>query len=175
MTKKRSLDKSKIRFLMLEGVHKSAIEALNREGYSEIVELSGALPEEQLIEQIRDVHFVGIRSRTQLTEKVFAAANKLVAVGCFCIGTNQVDTVAAMKAGVAVFNAPFSNTRSVAELVMAEMILLLRGVPEKSAGAHRGDWKKSAAGSYEIRGKKLGIVGYGNIGMQLGVMAESLG
>lgn len=175
MTKKRSLDKSKIRFLMLEGVHKSAIEALNREGYSEIIELSGALPEEQLIEQIRDVHFVGIRSRTQLTEKVFAAANKLVAVGCFCIGTNQVDTVAAMKKGVAVFNAPFSNTRSVAELVMAEMILLLRGVPEKSAGAHRGDWKKSAAGSYEIRGKKLGIVGYGNIGMQLGVMAESLG
>ncbi|MBV1916346.1 MAG: phosphoglycerate dehydrogenase [Pseudomonadales bacterium] len=175
MTKKRSLDKSKIRFLMLEGVHKSAIEALNREGYSEIIELSGALPEEELIEKIRDVHFVGIRSRTQLTEKVFAAANKLVAVGCFCIGTNQVDTVAAMKTGVAVFNAPFSNTRSVAELVMAEMILLLRGVPEKSAGAHRGDWKKSATGSYEIRGKKLGIVGYGNIGMQLGVMAESLG
>ena len=160
---------------MLEGVHKSAIEALNREGYSEIIELSGALPEEELIEKIRDVHFVGIRSRTQLTEKVFAAANKLVAVGCFCIGTNQVDTVAAMKTGVAVFNAPFSNTRSVAELVMAEMILLLRGVPEKSAGAHRGDWKKSATGSYEIRGKKLGIVGYGNIGMQLGVMAESLG
>lgn len=175
MTKKRSLDKSKIRFLMLEGVHKSAIEALNREGYSEIIELSGALPEEELIEQIRDVHFVGIRSRTQLTEKVFAAANKLVAVGCFCIGTNQVDTVAAMKKGVAVFNAPYSNTRSVAELVMAEMILLLRGVPEKNAKAHRGDWKKSAAGSYEIRGKKLGIVGYGNIGMQLGVMAESLG
>ncbi len=175
MTKKRSLDKSKIRFLMLEGVHKSAIEALNREGYTEIIELSGALPEEELIEQIRNVHFVGIRSRTQLTEKVFAAANKLVAVGCFCIGTNQVDTKAAMKAGVAVFNAPFSNTRSVAELVMAEMILLLRGVPEKSAGAHRGDWKKSATGSYEIRGKKLGIVGYGNIGMQLGVMAESLG
>ena len=175
MTKKRSLDKSKIRFLMLEGVHKSAIEALNREGYTEIIELSGALPEEELIEQIRNVHFVGIRSRTQLTEKVFEAANKLVAVGCFCIGTNQVDTIAAMKKGVAVFNAPFSNTRSVAELVLAEMILLLRGVPEKSAGAHRGDWKKSAAGSYEIRGKKLGIVGYGNIGMQLGVMAESMG
>jgi D-3-phosphoglycerate dehydrogenase len=118
---------------------------------------------------------VGIRSRTQLTEEVFSAAKKLVAVGCFCIGTNQVDLQAATRRGIAVFNAPFSNTRSVAKLVLAEAILLLRGIAQKNAAAHRGEWQKSAVNSFEIRGKKLGIIGYGNIGMQLGVIAEGLG
>ncbi len=127
------------------------------------------------IEYVADVHFVGLRSRTQLTKNVFAAAKKLVAVGCFCIGTNQVDLQAATRKGVAVFNAPFSNTRSVAELVLAQAILLLRGVPEKNAKAHRGEWQKSAKDSYEIRGKKLGIIGYGNIGTQFSVLAEGLG
>ncbi|OZC37812.1 D-3-phosphoglycerate dehydrogenase [Marinobacter vinifirmus] len=170
-----SLEKSKIRILLLEGVHQSAIDTLNAAGYTNIEYLTHSLGEENLIEKIADAHFVGIRSRTQLTEKVFEAAKKLVAVGCFCIGTNQVDLQAATRRGVAVFNAPFSNTRSVAELVLAQAILLLRGVPEKSAKAHRGEWIKSAKNSYEIRGKKLGIIGYGNIGTQFSVLAESLG
>ncbi|MCE0758866.1 phosphoglycerate dehydrogenase [Marinobacter sp. G11] len=170
-----SLEKSKIRILLLEGVHQSAIDTLNAAGYTNIEYLTHSLGEEDLIEKIADAHFVGIRSRTQLTEKVFEAAKKLVAVGCFCIGTNQVDLQAATRRGVAVFNAPFSNTRSVAELVLAQAILLLRGVPEKSAKAHRGEWIKSAKNSYEIRGKKLGIIGYGNIGTQFSVLAESLG
>ena len=170
-----SLEKSKIRILLLEGVHQSAIDTLNAAGYTNIEYLTHSLGEEDLVEKIADAHFVGIRSRTQLTEKVFEAAKKLVAVGCFCIGTNQVDLQAATRRGVAVFNAPFSNTRSVAELVLAQAILLLRGVPEKSAKAHRGEWIKSAKNSYEIRGKKLGIIGYGNIGTQFSVLAESLG
>ncbi|MBW4933951.1 phosphoglycerate dehydrogenase [Marinobacter sp. F4206] len=170
-----SLEKSKIRILLLEGVHQSAIDTLNAAGYTNIEYLTHSLAEEDLIEKIADAHFVGIRSRTQLTEKVFEAANKLVAVGCFCIGTNQVDLQAATRRGIAVFNAPFSNTRSVAELVLAQAILLLRGVPEKSAKAHRGEWLKSAKDSYEIRGKKLGIIGYGNIGTQFSVLAEGLG
>ncbi|MDX5336248.1 MAG: phosphoglycerate dehydrogenase [Marinobacter sp.] len=170
-----SLEKSKIRILLLEGVHQSAIDTLNAAGYTNIEYLTHSLGEEDLIEKIADAHFVGIRSRTQLTGKVFDAAKKLVAVGCFCIGTNQVDLQAATRRGVAVFNAPFSNTRSVAELVLAQAILLLRGVPEKSAKAHRGEWLKSAKNSYEIRGKKLGIIGYGNIGTQFSVLAEGLG
>ena len=170
-----SLDKSKIRFLLLEGVHQSAVEKLNAAGYTNIEHLSHSLGEEELLEKIADAHFVGIRSRTQLTEKVFDHAKKLVAVGCFCIGTNQVDLEAAKKRGVAVFNAPHSNTRSVAELVLAEAIMLLRGTPEKNAAAHRGVWMKSASKSYETRGKRLGIIGYGNIGTQLSVVAESLG
>ena len=170
-----SLDKDKIRFLLLEGVHESAIKTLNKAGYTNIEYLKSSLGQEELIEKIADAHFVGIRSRTQLTDEVFAAAKKLIAVGCFCIGTNQVDLKAATRHGVAVFNAPYSNTRSVAELVLAEAILLLRGVPEKNALAHRGGWLKSASDSYEIRGKKLGIVGYGSIGSQLSVLAESLG
>ena len=165
--RKTSLDKSKIKFLLLEGVHPSALEVLRSAGYTQIESLPGALPEELLKEKIADAHFIGIRSRTQLTAEVFARANKLVAVGCFCIGTNQVDLEAARERGIAVFNAPFSNTRSVAELVLAEAILLLRGIPEKSAVAHRGGWLKSAENSYEIRGKTLGIVGYGSIGTQL--------
>jgi D-3-phosphoglycerate dehydrogenase len=171
----QSLEKSKIRFLLLEGVHPSAVETLKSAGYHNIELHQKALPPEELKQAIADAHFVGIRSRTQLTADVFAAAKKLVAVGCFCIGTNQVDLKAATSKGVAVFNAPFSNTRSVAELVIAEAILLLRGVAQKNAAAHRGEWQKSAANSFEIRGKKLGIVGYGNIGMQLGVIAEGLG
>ena len=172
---KTSLDKSKIKFLLLEGVHQSAVDTLKAAGYSNIDYHPKALPEEELKVAIADAHFVGIRSRTQLNEQVFAAAPKLIAVGCFCIGTNQVDLAAALQNGVVVFNAPYSNTRSVAELVIAEAILLLRGIAEKNALAHRGIWQKSAAGSFEIRGKTLGIVGYGSIGMQLGVIAESLG
>ena len=170
-----SLDKSKIRFLLLEGVHQSAVDTLKAQGYTNIDYLSTSLPDNELKERIREAHFIGIRSRTQLTEDIFAHAEKLIAVGCFCIGTNQVELQAATRRGIAVFNAPYSNTRSVAELVLAEAILLLRGVPEKSALAHRGVWRKSAKNSYEIRGKKLGIVGYGNIGSQLSVLAESLG
>ncbi len=170
-----SLDKSKIRILLLEGVHQSALDTFQKAGYTNIENVKGSLPEDQLLEKIKDAHFVGIRSRTQLTEKVFAAAERLVAVGCFCIGTNQVDLNAAAIRGIAVFNAPFSNTRSVAELVIAEIILLLRGIPEKNAACHRGGWLKAATNSYEIRGKKLGIVGYGSIGTQLGILAEGLG
>ena len=170
-----SLDKSKIKFLFLEGIHPSAVEVLRNAGYSQIESHAGALSDEELGQKIADAHFVGIRSRTQLTEAIFAQAHKLVAVGCFCIGTNQVDLNAARERGVAVFNAPYSNTRSVAELVLAEAILLLRGVPEKNAAAHRGGWLKSAENAYEIRGKTLGIVGYGSIGTQLSVLAEGLG
>lgn len=172
---KTSLDKSKIKFLLLEGVHQNAVDTLKAAGYTNIEYLTGSLPEAELKEKIADVHFIGIRSRTHLTEEIFACAKKLVAVGCFCIGTNQVDLNAARERGIAVFNAPYSNTRSVAELVLAEAILLLRGIPEKNAVCHRGGWIKSAANSYEIRGKKLGIVGYGNIGTQLSVLAEALG
>ena len=170
-----SLDKGKIKFLLLEGLHPSALEVLRRAGYEQIDAVSGALPQDQLIERIRDVHFIGIRSRTQLTAEVLSHANKLVAIGCFCIGTNQVDLNAARERGIAVFNAPYSNTRSVAELVLAEAILLLRGIPARNAAAHRGGWLKSADNAFETRGKTLGIVGYGAIGSQLSVLAESLG
>ncbi len=172
---KTSLDKSKIRFLLLEGVHQNAIDTLNAAGYTNIEYITGALPEAELKEKIADAHFIGIRSRTQLTEEVFECAQKLIAVGCFCIGTNQVDLNAARERGIAVFNAPYSNTRSVAELVLAQAIMLIRGIPERNAVCHRGGWMKSATGSYEIRGKKLGIVGYGSIGTQLSVLAEALG
>lgn len=170
-----SLDKSKIKVLLLEGIHRSALATFQRAGYSNIECLKGSLPEQALIEKVKDAHFIGIRSRTQLTEAVFAAAKRLTAVGCFCIGTNQVDLDAAAVRGIPVFNAPYSNTRSVAELVIAQAILLLRGIPAKNAACHRGGWLKSAINSFEIRGKVLGIVGYGNIGTQLGVLAESLG
>lgn len=170
-----SLDKSKIKFLLLEGVHPSAVEVLKAAGYNNIDYVAKSLPTEELKTRLSDAHFLGIRSRTQLTEDIFESARKLIAVGCFCIGTNQVDLNAATVRGIPVFNAPYSNTRSVAELVLAEAILLLRGIPEKNALAHRGGWLKSAANSYESRGKKLGIVGYGNIGSQLSILAESLG
>ena len=172
---KTSLDKSKIRFLLLEGVHQNAIDTLNAAGYTNIEYITGALPEAELKEKIADAHFVGIRSRTQLTEDVFECAQKLIAVGCFCIGTNQVDLNAARERGIAVFNAPYSNTRSVAELVLAQAIMLMRGIPQRSAACHRGGWMKSATGSFEVRGKKLGIIGYGSIGTQFSVLAEALG
>lgn len=172
---KTSLDKSKIKFLLLEGVSQTAIDTLKTAGYTNIEFHKKALPDAELKASISNAHFVGIRSRTQLTADVFAAAEKLIAVGCFCIGTNQVDLKAATEHGVVVFNAPYSNTRSVAELVIAEAILLLRRIAEKNAAAHRGEWQKNADGAYEIRGKTLGIIGYGSIGMQLSVIAESLG
>lgn len=174
-TTKTSLDKSKIKFLLLENIHASAVQALNAAGYTNVETVAGALEGDELKRRIADVHFVGIRSRTRLTAEVFAEAKKLVAVGCFCIGTNQVDLEAARERGIAVFNAPYSNTRSVAELVLAEAILLLRGIPAKNASAHRGGWLKTAENSYEARGKTLGIVGYGSIGTQLSVLAEGLG
>jgi len=171
----QSLSKEKIKILLLEGVHQSALEELKLQGYTNIEYLKTSLAEAELVEKIANVHFIGIRSRTQLTDKVLSHAKKLVAIGCFCIGTNQVDTKAAQKRGIPVFNAPFSNTRSVAELVIGELLLLLRGIPEKSAQAHRGVWNKSAAGSVEARGKTLGIIGYGHIGMQVGILAETIG
>ena len=170
-----SLNKDKIRFLLLEGVHDNALKVLNGAGYTNIEYLKTALDEAELIEKIKDAHFVGIRSRTQLTRKVLESAEKLIAIGCFCIGTNQVDLEAALELGIPVFNAPYSNTRSVAELVLAETIMLMRGIPEKNAVVHHGGWNKSAKDSYEVRGKTMGIVGYGSIGSQLSVLAESLG
>ena len=170
-----SLDKSKIKFLLLEGIHESALRTLKSHGYENIEAVKGSISEQELLKKVKDIHFIGIRSRTQLTDVVFSAAEKLLAVGCFCIGTNQVNLDAALTKGVPVFNAPYSNTRSVAELVIAQAILLLRRVPEKNLLAHQGIWQKSAAGSFEARGKKLGIVGYGSIGSQLSVLAESMG
>ncbi len=172
---KVSLPKDKIKILLLEGLHQSAVDTLEANGYNNIEYIKTSLSEEELISKIEDVHFIGIRSRTQLSAKVVDAAQKLVAVGCFCIGTNQVDLEATRKRGIPVFNAPFSNTRSVAELVLGQLILLLRGVPSKNAKAHRGVWEKSAVGSYEARGKTLGIIGYGHIGTQLSILAEHLG
>ena len=172
---KNSLEKNKIKFLLLEGLHDSALNTLQHAGYNNIDYLKTALPQHELIERVRDAHFIGIRSRTQLNREVLAEAKKLIAIGCFCIGTNQVDLNAAQEQGIAVFNAPYSNTRSVAELVIAEAILLLRNIPAKNAACHLGQWQKSASGSYEIRGKTLGIVGYGAIGSQVSVLAESLG
>ncbi|AAW86601.1 D-3-phosphoglycerate dehydrogenase [Aliivibrio fischeri ES114] len=172
---KVSLEKEKIKILLLEGLHPSCVEVFQADGYTNIEYHKGSLSEEELLEAVKDVHFIGLRSRTQLTQEVFEAANKLVAVGCFCIGTNQVDLKAAAKRGIPVFNAPFSNTRSVAELVLGQILLLLRGIPEKNALAHRGIWKKSADASFEARGKRLGIIGYGHIGTQLGILAENLG
>jgi D-3-phosphoglycerate dehydrogenase len=172
---KVSLEKDKIKILLLEGLHPSSVEVLEAAGYSNIQYHKGSLSEEDLLKAVKDVHFIGIRSRTNLSEEVINAAEKLVAVGCFCIGTNQVDLAAAAKRGIPVFNAPFSNTRSVAELVLGQILLLLRGIPEKNALAHRGIWKKSADNSYEARGKRLGIIGYGHIGTQLGILAENLG
>ena len=172
---KHPLTRARSNFCCWKAYILPAVDTLKAAGYSNIVCHPKALPEEQLKANIADAHFIGIRSRTQLTEEVLGAANKLIAVGCFCIGTNQVNLKAATERGIVVFNAPFSNTRSVAELVIAEAILLLRGVAEKNALAHRGIWQKSASSSYEIRGKQLGIIGYGSIGMQLGIIAESLG
>lgn len=175
MTPRLSVAKDKLRFVLLEGIHRSAVDALAADGYSTVDARSGALAGDALADALADAHFVGIRSRTQITEAVLERAPRLVAIGCFCIGTNQVDLAAAARRGIPVFNAPFSNTRSVAELVLAETVMLLRGIPQKNALLHRGGWSKSAAGSFEARGKVLGIVGYGHIGTQIGVLAEQLG
>ncbi len=170
-----SFDKSKLKILLLEGIHPSAERIFRDAGYQNIETVKTALTGEELKSRLEGVYFLGIRSRATLTRDIFEAADKLVAVGCYCIGTNQVDLTAATEHGVVVFNAPYSNTRSVAELVLAEAILLLRGIPEKNAKVHRGDWAKTANDSFEIRGKTLGIVGYGSIGSQLSVLAEGLG
>src|ERR1700710_2715742 len=170
-----SLPKDRIKILLLEGVHESAVELLVASGYSSITRLKGALEGAALREAVEGVHLIGIRSRTQLTAEVFEAARKLIAVGCFCIGTNQVALGAARARGVPVFNAPFSNTRSVAELVIGEIIMLFRRIFPRSVGAHAGRWEKSAQDSHEVRGKTLGIIGYGNIGSQLSTLAEALG
>lgn len=172
---KHSLDKDKIKILLLEGVHQSAVDVFERAGYTNIEYHKASLSDEALLESIKDAHFVGLRSRTQLTAEVLKRAEKLIAIGCFCIGTNQVDLATAESLGIPVFNAPFSNTRSVAELVIGEIIMLMRGIPERNAIAHRGGWMKTAAGSYEVRGKTLGVIGYGHIGTQLGILAETLG
>lgn len=175
MTNKVSLDKSKIKFVLLEGVHQSALDTLHEAGYTNIDYYKKALDGDELKAAIKDAHFIGLRSRTHLTAEMIDAAPKLIAVGCFCIGTNQVDLKAAKARGIPVFNAPFSNTRSVAELVLGEILLLMRNVPKANAEVHRGVWNKSAVGAHEVRGKKLGIVGYGHIGSQLSIIAESLG
>lgn len=172
---KLSLPKSRIKILLLENIHKTAVDLFKRNGYSNIDAVAGALEPDELKARIKDVHMIGIRSRTKLTKDILGAAEKLLTIGCFCIGTNQVDTKCAKRMGIPVFNAPYSNTRSVAELVIAEIIMLFRGIPERSWGAHEGEWDKSVKGAREIRGKTLGIVGYGHIGSQLSVMAEALG
>ena len=170
-----SLPKDKIKVLLLEGVSPTAVEMMQAAGYSNIERLPKALDGEALVQAIKGVHLVGIRSRTQLTAEVLEAADRLIAVGCFNVGTNQVDIDAARKLGIPVFNAPFSNTRSVAELVIGEIVMLLRRIPSRSVAAHAGGWDKSATDSHEVRGKTLGIIGYGNIGSQLSYLAEGMG
>ncbi len=172
---KLSLPKSRIKILLLENVHKSAVELFKRNGYTNIESVPGAIDADELVAKIKNVHIIGIRSRTKLTKDILTAAPKLLTVGCFCIGTNQVDLKCAKKLGIPVFNAPYSNTRSVAELVLAEIIMLFRGIPQRSWGAHEGEWDKSVKGAREIRGKTLGIVGYGHIGTQLSIIAEAMG
>ena len=174
MNKAISYPKNRIKVLLLENVHADAVAIMKNEGYN-VSTISGALDEEELAEKIKDVSILGIRSKTQLTAKVLKNANRLIAVGAFCIGTNQIDLEECLRKGVAVFNAPFSNTRSVVELAIGEIILLMRNLPDRIAEMHKGQWNKSAKGSFEIRGKKLGIVGYGNIGAQLSVVAEAIG
>lgn len=173
--KKFSLDKSMINVLLLEGIHENAVNYFHQNGYTNVEWLKEALPENELIEKLKHVHIIGIRSRTELTSEILNAAPKLIAAGCFSIGTNQVDTYCAKMLGIPVFNAPFSNTRSVAELVIAECIMLMRGIPEKNALAHNRVWMKSASNSVEVRGKTLGIIGYGHIGSQVSILAESMG
>lgn len=174
MPNKLSYPKSRMQVLLLENVHPVAVELFEAQGY-QVESLKGALNEDELIERIKTVSILGIRSKTQVTQRVLDNAPKLLTVGAFCIGTNQIDLRAATEKGVAVFNAPYSNTRSVVELALAEMILLMRQVPDKSAQLHQGVWDKSASGSHEVRGKTLGLIGYGSIGTQLSVLAESLG
>jgi D-3-phosphoglycerate dehydrogenase len=175
MSDRLSLPKDRIRVLLLEGISDSAVELLATAGYENVTRVPKALDGLDLAKALQGVHLLGIRSRTQLTGAAIEAADRLIAVGCFCIGTNQVELEAARLRAIPVFNAPFSNTRSVAELVMGEVVMLLRGIPDRSRSAHQGGWDKSAEGSYEVRGRTLGIVGYGNIGSQLSVLAEAFG
>lgn len=170
-----SFDKHQLKVLLLEGVHPKAEQLFRQDGYHQVESLKTALSASELKSALQDCHFLGIRSRSQITPDVLAEANKLVAIGCFCIGTNQVNLTAAQHKGIPVFNAPYSNTRSVAELVLGEIIMLLRGIPAKNAAAHRGQWLKTAQNSNEARGKTLGIIGYGHIGTQLGILAEGIG
>ncbi len=170
-----SLEKSRIRVLLLEGIDQSALDAFQSDGYTDIEFHEKSLPEDKLIEAVSGAYLIGIRSNTHLTKRVLDHASRLIGIGCYCIGTNQVDLQAAQEQGIPVFNAPFSNTRSVAELVIAETILLMRGIPWRNAKAHRGEWVKTAHRSHEVRGKCLGIVGYGHIGTQVGLLAEGLG
>ena len=174
-TERLSFPKDRIKVLLLEGINDSAADLLLNAGYTNMTRLPKALDEKDLIAALQDTHVLGIRSRSQLTETVLAQANRLFAVGCFSVGTNQVDLVAARNRGVPVFNAPFSNTRSVAELTIGEIVMLLRRIPDRSRSAHDGGWDKSANGAFEVRGKTLGIVGYGNIGSQLSTLAEAMG
>lgn len=175
MADELSYPKEKIRVLLLEGIHDSAVERFQRAGYTQVDRLSRSLVGEELHEAIAKAHLIGVRSRTKLTAEVLSHARRLYGIGCFCIGTNQVDLSAAAKLGIPVFNAPHSNTRSVAELVLAECVMLFRGIGDKNTAAHAGRWTKSAAGSHEVRGKTLGIVGYGHIGSQVSILAEAFG
>ena len=170
-----SYPKEKIRILFLENISEVAIKNFNKHGYVKVERIPKALSEEELLKEIKDVHILGIRSKTHISQKVFYAAKRLQAIGCFCIGVNQVDLRSATKNGVVVFNAPYSNTRSVAELVIGAAIMLIRRIPDKNKAAHEGFWMKEAKGSYELRGKTLGIIGYGNIGSQVSVLAEAFG
>ncbi|KAF0131187.1 MAG: D-3-phosphoglycerate dehydrogenase [Bacteroidetes bacterium] len=175
MEKKYSFDKKNIKVLLLEGIHQSAVTLFHQSGYTNVEYLKTALDNDELLARIADIHILGIRSRTTLTNEILQKASRLIAVGCFSIGTNQVDVQSAKQLGIPVFNAPFSNTRSVAELVIAEIIMLLREVPAKNAAAHRGEWLKLSSNSYEVRGKNLGIIGYGHIGSQVSILAEAMG
>lgn len=170
-----SVPKHELKFLLLEGIAQTAVDQLTLNGYRNVEHLKTALDEEALIEALKDVRFLGVRSRTKITERVLAACPRLAAIGCFSVGTNQVDLTAAERLGIPVFNAPFSNTRSVAELTIAETVMLLRRTFPRAQAAHEGRWDKSAKGAFEVRGKVLGIVGYGNIGTQLAVLAEAMG
>ena len=172
---KTSYPKEKINILFLENISDKAVQHFSNNGYTNVKKIGGALSEEQLIKEIKNIHLLGIRSKTKITSKVLDAAEKLQAIGCFCIGVNQVDLKTATQKGIAVFNAPYSNTRSVAELVIGASIMLIRKIIDKNIAAHQGVWLKEATGSYELRGKTLGIIGYGNIGSQLSVLAEGLG
>ncbi len=175
MTRQLSLPRDRISVLLLEGISQTAVDHFSSSGYSNLIHLPKALDDKDLKSHIADAHIIGIRSRTQLTEEILESAKKLIAVGCFSVGTNQVDLDAARRLGIPVFNAPYSNTRSVAELVIGEIIMLTRQIFPRSASAHQGGWEKSAVGSREVRGKTLGIVGYGNIGSQLSALAEGMG
>lgn len=174
-TETTSYPKEKIRILFLENISDQAVKNFQRQGYTQVEKITKALTEDELIREIKDVHILGIRSKTKITPKILDAARKLQAIGCFCIGVNQVDLAAATKNGVVVFNAPYSNTRSVAELVVGLAIMLIRRIPDKNKAAHEGIWMKDARGSFELRGKTLGIIGYGNIGSQVSVLAEAMG